>query len=968
MFKNTFNTLYRRLIFIMCLVILNGAFNFGYAQGLTILNKTNPIPRSCDCSPFYDNSNFVNPKLISGNSLSEGAVYRFRNVFPNNPYGTTIDALVRIVQFNGGASLLEMDVTDSGIPEAFQPRINSTNSKNQSVLFNITFVEGGGNYGDEVVISYFASPYDIDGDGGSNGGGDDDDDKNSSSNGTREYAEISLPDAYFISNNTLLNLTQTSTVVRGEAINTSTAPGGDISTDPRYTFSNYFENKSSFNYLIGKKDGNSDRYYSLDMNSADYKNPNSILVTYPVICGQVKDNNNNPLEGVSVNITGSDGSVQNLTTDASGNYKAIAAIPEALVDVVYEIQENDSEGYISISDVDGANDNLITRTINLKSTCGNDFVDGRKPKIKVDDKTHILCNGEATGEIKVSAYNGVPPYQFSLNGNTPQSSPVFNGLLAGIYTIEVIDSLGNTATISVTLSEPEPLSVVITKENATTSQGCNNGEATVSVGGGTSPYTYLWSASAGNQTTATATNLPSGTHTVTITDSNDCTLVQGVVIGCSNTCDAIVDIDDVQDVLCAGEATGATTVSASSLANPSATFTFTWNTNPTQVDSGVTSSTVSNLIAGVYTVSVTIDGTVCQPVEQSVTIVEPSSVLSVSASATDESGPATGDGTVTASVTGGTQPYTYLWSPGGETTEAITNLSAGNYTVTVTDANGCNAEASSTVNPGSCKNLSVTTTATPTTCFGDSNGTATANVTGGSGTFTYLWSPGGATTQSITGLSAGAYVVTITDTVTQCTVEATAHVNEPNKLTVGIAVSNNLCFGDETGSLDLTVTGGTFPYTFQWSNGETTEDINNLSAGTYTVNIIDANGCTTSRTATVSQPDIDLTASITSQTNIVCYNPLGSVSITATGGTQPYTYGLNGVFQSTGEFNDLMAGDYTINVIDANGCEVSVPVTILENCTNAENDINNTFVDLAVDGNVLTNDTDAEGDTQTVTT
>ena len=204
MFKNIFNTLLKRILSIYCLLLLSSVAQTINAQGLEILSRNNPIPRSCDCSPFYDDSNFANPQLISGNSLSVGAVYRFPNVFPNNPYGTTVDALIKIVQFSGGASLLEIDVTSSGIPEAFQPRINSTNDNNQSVLFNITFVEGGGNYGDEVVISYFASPYDIDGD----------------SDDTREYAEVSLPDAYFISNNTLLNLTQTTAVVRGEAINT----------------------------------------------------------------------------------------------------------------------------------------------------------------------------------------------------------------------------------------------------------------------------------------------------------------------------------------------------------------------------------------------------------------------------------------------------------------------------------------------------------------------------------------------------------------------------------------------------------------------------------------------------------------------------------------------------------------------------------------------------------------------------
>ena len=122
---------------------------------------------------------------------------------------------------------------------------------------------------------------------------------------------------------------------------------------------------------------------------AEYDDPNSIFITYPVICGNVSDDNGNPLANVDIDVTGDDGSAQTVQTDVSGNYKAIAAIPENVVDVTYEIRENDLPGYISISDVDGANDNLITRTIALESSCGNDFVDGIEVVLELVDKTDI---------------------------------------------------------------------------------------------------------------------------------------------------------------------------------------------------------------------------------------------------------------------------------------------------------------------------------------------------------------------------------------------------------------------------------------------------------------------------------------------------------------------------------------------------------------------------------------------------
>ncbi|NNK53741.1 MAG: cadherin-like domain-containing protein, partial [Flavobacteriaceae bacterium] len=912
-----------------------------------------PTPRDCDCAPLYKDSNFEKGKLISGSQLEVGAVYRFRDVFPSNPYGTTIDALIRIEEFTGGASLLEIDVTSSGLNEAFQPRINSTNDNDQSVLFSITFVTDGGNYGDEVEISYYATPLDIDGDG----------------QATREYAEVSLPDAYFIDDNTLLNITQTATVVRGIANTLQTAPGGDVSLDPRFTYSTYYETSSTFNYRIGKIDGDSDRYYSLNISCAEYDDPNSIFITYPVICGNVSDDNGNPLANVDIDVTGNDGSSQTVQTNASGDYKAIAAIPENVVDVTYEIRENDLPGYISISDVDGANDNLITRTIALESSCGNDFVDGIEVILELVDKTDILCNGDSTGEIIVNATGGLPPYLYSLNGGTQQPSGTFSNLAAGVYTVGVEDSLGNTDSISVTLEEPEAISIQITKINATATGGCTNGQATATPSGGVPPYSYQWSASAGNQTTQTAINLPAGTHTVIVEDANKCILEQGVVIDCVDDCDAVVNIDNIVNVLCTGDATGSATVSASSIANPTASYTFSWNTVPPQVDSGATSSTINNLAAGVYTVSVTIDGTQCLPVEQSVTITEPSNALNVTATSTDETGPTTGDGTATANATGGTPPYSYSWSPGGEITQTITGLSTGVYTVTVTDDNGCTATASTTVNPGSCRDLAANASSTPVSCNGGSDGTATVGVTGGLGPFSYSWSPGGQTTQTITGIPAGVYTVTVTDEATLCTATATTTVNEPGPISSGIAVTNVLCFGDSSGSLDLTVTGGTPPYTFLWSpGGETTEDLFNLSAGTYSVVITDANGCTMTDSATVMQPQEGVSLEITSQTDIVC-DGFGSVTVSASGGTPPYLYSIDGgTPQSSGTFDNLVAGTYTVAVSDANGCDTSVMVTILENCTDAINDINNTFTDIAVSGNVLTNDEDAEGDNQIVTT
>uniref|UniRef100_UPI00351717C2 Ig-like domain-containing protein n=1 Tax=Leeuwenhoekiella palythoae TaxID=573501 RepID=UPI00351717C2 len=321
-----------------------------------------PGERGCDCAPLYSETNFRDAQLISGTAGQVGAVYRFSNVFSDSP--EPIDALVRIEALRNGASLASIDVNSQGVENNFQPQLRSSNNGDQNIEFNITFVESGGSYGNEVVISFFATPFDIDGD----------------SVRTREYAELTLSDAYYQSANTLINIDRRPNSVRGTANNPSTAPGGDISTDPRYTFSTYYEGRSSLNYTIGKENGNIDRYYSLAFSNANYTDPQSTIVTAPVICGNVSDEDGDPLVGVTIQIDGTDGSSTTLTTDANGNYRYATAIPSALVDVQYTIVETDLENYVSIDDAEGdPTDNTIVRVINLISSCQNNFVDDGRP-------------------------------------------------------------------------------------------------------------------------------------------------------------------------------------------------------------------------------------------------------------------------------------------------------------------------------------------------------------------------------------------------------------------------------------------------------------------------------------------------------------------------------------------------------------------------------------------------------------
>ncbi|PKV52117.1 gliding motility-associated-like protein [Aquimarina sp. MAR_2010_214] len=252
------------------------------------------------------------------------------------------------------------------------------------------------------------------------------------------------------------------------------------------------------------------------------------------------------------------------------------------------------------------------------------------------------------------------------------------------------------------------------------------------------------------------------------------------------------------------------------------------------------------------------------------------------------------------------------------------------------------------------------------------DGKAKAVASGGKPGYTYQWSASAnnQTTATANLLTNRTHSVTVTDTdgnqATQSIVIKclnTCDIKTTNKVT------NVSCTGDAKGSIDLTVENGTPPFTFAWSNGSPDEDLKNVIAGTYSVTITDATNCTTTSSATITEPNEAVAVSIAKRTHISC-NGLGQITIEGSGGTPPYSYSIdNGAnYQTSETFLDLAQGNYTIKIRDANCCTSIVCTAILFNCTDAVTDINNTFINTPVSGNVLTNDEDLEGDTQTVTT
>ncbi|TXK71954.1 T9SS type A sorting domain-containing protein [Mesonia sp. K4-1] len=472
----------------------------------------------------------------------------------------------------------------------------------------------------------------------------------------------------------------------------------------------------------------------------------------------------------------------------------------------------------------------------------------------ITSQININCNGGTDGAATASATGGTAPYSYLWSNAATTAS--IAGVTAGTYNVTITDGNGCTDTASVTITEPAALITSTIIDENVTCNGANDGEATANATGGTAPYTYLWSNAA---TTASITGVAAGTYNVTITDDNGCTVTASAIITepTDLTTNAIAT-----DVFCNGGSDGTVDLTVTGGTAP---YTYVWNNTATTED-------MTGLTAGTYDVTVT-DANGCTTTA-SATVTEPTA-LSASATITNVSCNGGSDGSIDLTVTGGTAPYTYVWN-NTATTEDMTGLTAGTYDVTVTDANGCTTTASATVTEPTA--LSAATIATNVSCNGGSDGTVDLTVTGGTAPYTYAWS-NTATTEDMTGLTAGTYNVTVTD-ANGCTTTASATVTEPTALSASAIATDVSCNAGNDGTVDLTVTGGTAPYTYSWSNTATTEDLAGLMSGTYNVTVTDANGCTTAASATIMIADNEAPTAIC-QDITISLDSTGNVTITA---------------------------------------------------------------------------------------
>lgn len=542
----------------------------------------------------------------------------------------------------------------------------------------------------------------------------------------------------------------------------------------------------------------------------------------------------------------------------------------------------------------------------------------------------VECNGGSDGTLLASATGGSSPYSYLWsNGSTDAS---VSGVLAGVYTIVVTDANGCTASASTAVSEPDALSASASSTDVSCNGGAN-GSANASVSGGTLPYSYAWS---NGDTTSSIQDLSVGGYTLTVTDANGCTTVAQAFI---SEPDALSALASSIDPSCNGGSDG---LLSSVVSGGTAPYSYQWS-------NGSTLANVAGVSAGNYSLTVT-DANSCTATT-SATISEPAA-LSLTATKTDAACSGIDNGSVDLSVAGGTGAYGYAWS-NGATTEDISGVAAGNYTVTVTDANGCTATTSATV--GQLASLEATAFAVNINCNGDGNGGVSVNVVGGTSPYSYQWS-NGATVDAVSGLSGGTYTVVVTD-ANGCTTEATTTVNEPDALSLSASSSDVSCNGGSDGTASVSVSGGTLEYFYNWSNGSQGSGTTGLAAGTYTVTVTDGNFCTATATVVVNEPSALSVSASSTDVNCNGGND-GSLSSTVSGGTEPYSYQWsNG--SSLANVASVSAGNYGLTVTDANGCTAAASTSISEptalvaiaTATNTScSGVNNGSIDLSVAG------------------
>ena len=517
--------------------------------------------------------------------------------------------------------------------------------------------------------------------------------------------------------------------------------------------------------------------------------------------------------------------------------------------------------------------------------------------LSVGSVSNVLCYNGNDGAAVAIGTGGSSPYNYSWSNGGSAAS--LSNATAGTYSVTITDNNSCQEVASVTVTEPTQLVATNTIFSNATCNGLSNASATVAATGATPTYTFAWP---DGTTSFTNTTLGAGTFIVTITDANLCTDTTAVTV---TEPAAIVIAPTVVDISCNGLTDGS--ISAV-ITGGSSAYSYAWS-------NGAATNSITGLATGTYSLTIT-DANNCQK-DTTLSITQPNTV-SASMGATSNIACKGGNtGSATAVALGGVMPYSYAWS---NASSGVTNsnMLAGLYIVTITDANGCNDTTSVTLTePAALLSFNITDS-TNVLCNADLSGSATAVATGGGLPYSYSWSNGGVDT-IISNLAAGNYTASVTDSY-GCSMNTAVTITEPTAISLLLAAQTNVtCFGANNGAATIFVSGGAPAYSYAWSNSSATNTISSVGPGAYVFTVTDANNCTGTATITITEPTA-LDATITNSQNVACNgSATGFAVVDGSGGTLPYSYAW-----STGSTVDSIynqsSGFYTVTITDANGC------------------------------------------------
>jgi len=580
-----------------------------------------------------------------------------------------------------------------------------------------------------------------------------------------------------------------------------------------------------------------------------------------------------------------------ISISPAGNYAfnwSNAATTEDLANVppgIYSVTVTDTLGCTTITQ-DTVQDNVVSLNIGVVATANNNCI-------------------AANGSLDISI---LPAGNYTFNWSNAATTEDLSNLFPGNYSVIASNANGCTATaFAVVLDNTAALQLDATALAAICGQA--NGSIDISTTGGTLPYTFAWSNAA---TTEDISNVLPGNYALTVTDGNGCSA--DTTLNVANNSSTFSLSGNTSPYNNCAILNGSVELTVT----PAGSYTYLWS-------NGETTEDLANLPAGAYTVQVTESGNCIASATYFVTndVIYPSLLQNVLAELCNQS-----DGGVNLTVMSGLAPFSYIWAS-GQTTEDLSNVAGGIYTVTVTDANNCTESAVVNV-PENTLVFSLAGTVSPNSSCLVFNGSIDLVITpampsGGPG-YTYAWSSGPGS-QNLSGIPAGNYTVTVSAGGT-CSSTASFTVGNTAVLTVAGTQLDILCFDENTGAINLAPNGGTQPFNFNWlPNLGNVEDPAGLTAGNYAVTVTDAGGCTATASFNIDQPATAVQVACAALNTVSQPGLLdGNAEVQIGGGVAPYSVSWNpggtqnGVAPGVFPLNNLGVGNYAVTVTDANGC------------------------------------------------